>query len=410
MSRGKRTNIDLKRSLVDLQIVGGAPAYIKPLHVGAPNIGSRKRLLERINAILDRNYLTNNGPCVEELESKVREITQVHHCIALANCTSALEIAIRASSLSGDVLLPSFTFVATAHAVRWLGLQPVFCDVKPDSHHLDPADVEARITERTSAIIGVHTWGEPADIDHLTSIADKYRLKLLFDAAHAFGSAYKGKPIGGFGVAEVFSFHATKYINSLEGGFITTNDPVLAETARLMRNFGFAGRDQSIMVGTNAKMSEFSAAMGLTNLESRELFVKRNRRLVKTYSRHLAGVAGVNLRFPKDVSTSNCQYIVAEIDGQSFGATRDTLLKILHSEGVLARRYFYPGCHRMAAYANCLHADKSTLPHTDALCEKVLLLPTGMGVNVDDVAKICSIICVVKANATELQRLVSEGR
>ncbi|TAM01379.1 MAG: aminotransferase class I/II-fold pyridoxal phosphate-dependent enzyme, partial [Pusillimonas sp.] len=206
------------RSEADLAINGAPPAFEKPLHVGRPNIGNREAFLQRVNQILDNQWLTNNGPMVQEFERRIAAHLGVKHCIAMCNGTVALEIAIRALGLEGEVIVPSWTFVATAHALYWQGITPVFADIDPTTHNLDPAAVRRMITPRTTGIIGVHLWGRAAPIDELQTIADEHGLKLLFDAAHAFGSTYKGQTIGRFGACEVLSFHATKSFNTFEGG------------------------------------------------------------------------------------------------------------------------------------------------------------------------------------------------
>ncbi len=243
--------------------------------------------------MLDRNWLTNNGPYVQQFETRIAEFLGVRHCIAMCNGTVALEIAIRALGLSGEVIVPSFTFVATAHALQWQEITPVFCDIDPATHHLDPAQVEKMITPRTTGIIGVHTWGRPCDMDALEAIARRRKLQLLFDAAHAFGCSYKGKLVGGFGRCEVLSFHATKFFNTFEGGAVLTDDDALAEKMRLMRNFGFSGYDNVIYIGTNGKMTEVCAAMGLTSLESVEQFMETNRRNHHAYTPRVEGIPGI---------------------------------------------------------------------------------------------------------------------
>ena len=251
-------------SKADLAINGARPATSDPLHVGRPNIGDRVDFLHRLEGILDRQWLTNNGPLVQELEARIAAHLGVRHCIAMCNGTIALEIAIRALGLTGEVIVPSWTFIATAHALHWQEITPVFADIDPTTHNLDPAAVRRMITPRTSGIIGVHLWGRPAPIRELQAIADERGLKLLFDAAHAFGCSYEGQMIGRFGTCEVLSFHATKCFNCFEGGAIVTNDDALMEKVRLMRNFGFAGYDNVIHPGTNGKLTEVCAAMGLS--------------------------------------------------------------------------------------------------------------------------------------------------
>jgi dTDP-4-amino-4,6-dideoxygalactose transaminase len=184
----------------------------------------------------------------------------------------ALEIAVRAAGLSGEVIVPSFTFIATAHALQWQHITPVFCDIDPRTHNIDPVAVEALITPRTTGIVGVHIWGRGCDVTKLTDVARRHKLRLLFDAAHAFGCSYEGTAIGNFGDAEVFSFHSTKWLNSFEGGAVVTNDDDLAGKVRLMGQFGFADYDRVDSIGTNAKMSEVAAAMALTSIESADVF------------------------------------------------------------------------------------------------------------------------------------------
>jgi dTDP-4-amino-4,6-dideoxygalactose transaminase len=247
----KSKDMNTSWSMDSLAILGGSPAFAEKLHVGRPNLGDRTRLLERINDIFDQLWLTNGGPYVQELELRVAELVGVKHCIAMCNATVALEIAIRALGLAGEVIVPSFTFVATAHALQWQQITPVFCDIDPLTHNIDPRRIEELITPLTTGIIGVHLWGRACNIEQLEEIARRRNLKLLFDAAHAFGCSYKGKMIGSFGSAEVLSFHATKFLNTLEGGAVVTNDDQLAQKMRLMKNFGFTYYDRTDDVGTN---------------------------------------------------------------------------------------------------------------------------------------------------------------
>jgi dTDP-4-amino-4,6-dideoxygalactose transaminase len=342
--------------------------------------------------MLDRNWLSNNGPFVQEFERRVADYLGVKHCIAMCNATVALEITTRAAGLRGEVILPAFTFIATAHALQWQEMTPVFCDVDPRTHNIDPARVEELITPRTTGIIGVHLWGRPCDVEALTEIANRRNLKLLFDAAHAFGSSHEGKMVGSFGLAEVFSLHATKFFNSFEGGLIATNNDALAEKIRLMKNFGFSGYDNVIYIGTNGKMTEVCAAMGLTNLESIEEFASVNRRNYEAYRFGLAGIPGLSLLRYDESEKCNYQYIVTEVDEKIAGLSRDELIKVLHAENVLARRYFYPGCHRMEPYRSYYPHARLLLPETEKLAQRVMLLPTGTAISESDIAVICSIL------------------
>jgi dTDP-4-amino-4,6-dideoxygalactose transaminase len=392
----------------ELAIMGGPPSFEEILHVGRPNIGDPKRLLDRISDTLDRGWLTNNGPNVQELEREFSKLLGVEHCIATCNATVALEILIKATGLAGEVIVPSWTFIATAHALQWQGVTPVFCDVDPVTHNLDPRRVEEMLTPRTTGIIGVHLWGRPCDIDALANIARRHNIRLMFDAAHAFGCSYKGRMIGGFGDAEVFSFHATKFFNTFEGGTIATNDAELAAKIRLMKNFGFEGYDKVSHIGTNGKMNEISAAMGLASLESLEEFVDVNRRNYGWYREELDGVPGVHLLPYDETENCNYQYVVLEVDAPVTGLGRDELVQVLWAENVHARRYFYPGCHRMEPYRSYYPHAGLMLPVTERLAGRVLSLPTGTAVGEDQIRTICSIIRTAVSRSSTIRRRLSE--
>jgi dTDP-4-amino-4,6-dideoxygalactose transaminase len=395
----------------DLALFGARPAFEEALHVGRPNLGDRAALLVRINKLLDNRWLTNDGTYVQEFEKRIADFTGVKHCIAMCNATVALEILIRALDLKGEVIVPSFTFVATAHALQWQQITPVFCDIDPRTHNLNPATIEDLLTPRTTGIIGVHLWGRPCPIDELQAIADSNGLALLFDAAHAFGCKYGARPIGSFGRAEVLSFHATKFINAGEGGAVVTDDDALATRVRLMKNFGFLGYDEVASIGTNGKMTELSAAMGLTNLESVESFTQINRENFEFYGQELANVPGLSLiRYDKN-ENPNYQYVVVEVEAVKTGLTRDELLAVLHAENVLARRYFYPGVHRMEPYCSSFPGAGLGLPETEALASRVLVLPTGTAVKTADIGKICAIIRLAIEHGAEISKgLIPAGQ
>jgi dTDP-4-amino-4,6-dideoxygalactose transaminase len=384
-------------SPADLAINGAPPAFTEPLHVGRPNVAGRVRFLQLVGDMLDRCWLTNDGPLVREFERRVAEHLSVEHVVATCNGTIALEIAIRALALTGEVIVPSYTFIATAHAVAWQGLTPVFADIDPATHCLDPGAVRALITPRTSGVIAVHLWGRPAPIAALERVCAERGLALLFDAAHAFGASYGNRNIGNFGACEVFSFHATKFLNSLEGGAIVTNDAALAEKMRLMRNFGFAGYDNVIHPGTNGKMVEACAGMGIANLAKIDTILAANKRNYRTYAEKLAGVPGLRLLAYDDTESSNHQYIIVEI-GPEFGGARDQVVAALHAENVLARRYFWPGCHRMQPYRDLFPWANSHLPNTNNVAARVVVLPTGMAISEEEIATICAVLRVLHAS------------
>ena len=398
-----------KTGVAELAVAGGEPMFRQTIHVGRPNIGDRQRLRERIDDLLDRRWLTNNGQYVQEFERRVALRIGVRHVVAVCNGTVALEIAVRALGLTGEVIVPSFTFAATVHALHWLGITPVFCDVHPRTHTLDPRRAEELITPRTTGLIAVHLWGRACEVDDLSAIANRHHLKLLFDAAHSFGCSYKGRMIGNFGNAEVLSFHATKVLNTFEGGAVVTSDDDLADRLRLMRNMGFRALDEVVSVGTNGKMSEVSAAMGLTGLESIDEFIAVNRRHYEHYRHELAGIPGITLAPVSETERSNFQYVVLDVDEAHSGISRDDLIRVLHAENIKARRYFFPGCHRMPPYRDLYPEAGASLPETERLAESVLCLPTGETLTAEDVAAICGIVRLAVSHSGELRPILSRA-
>lgn len=399
--------MNLKNDLRDLAILGGTPAFSAPLHVGKPTLPRAAELLPRVAAILERSWYTNDGPLVREFEARVAELAGVRHCVAMSNGTAALEVALRALDLQGEIIVPAFTFIASAHCASWLGLTPVFGDVNPSTHLLEVGEAARLMTDRTVGILPVHLWGRPCDVTAFDEFARANRLALVYDAAHAFGCSSAGRPIGGSGAVEVFSFHATKFVTTGEGGAATTNDDGLAARLRLMRNFGFAGYDNVVSVGTNAKMSEFAAAVGLTSLAGMAETMEANGRNHALYSKLLAGARGLEV-MPYDPATSpNYQYVIVEIEAAETGISRDTLQAVLRAENILARRYFYPGCHRMEPYRR--RPDRRSLPATERLAETVLALPTGLATPEDAIESVCDIIHFVISGGEALSYAIAKS-
>ncbi|MCC7475014.1 MAG: DegT/DnrJ/EryC1/StrS family aminotransferase [Pirellulales bacterium] len=385
--RNEAVNEQQKRRRMTLPAGGEGKLFAEPLHVGRPNLADRERLLSRFSAVLQRQWLSNNGPCVQEFEAAIAERLGVRHCVAVANATLGLQLAVRALGLGGEVIVPSFTFPATVHALAWQGIRPVFVDVDPVTHNIDPEQVALLVGPQTTGILGVHLWGNPCDTQALERIASRHGLALLFDAAHAFGCAHRGRMIGSFGRAEVFSFHATKFLSCGEGGAVTTNDDELANSLRRLRSFGYEG-DQVAELGINAKMNELNAAMGLCSLECYDRFVARNAANLTAYRDVLAEARGLCLFAPPTADLRNHQYVVVEVNSQEAGITRDAVLAALHEENVLAKRYFHPGCHRLAPYAALYDRQRTPLPHTEELSQRLLQFPTGMAVTPADIHRI----------------------
>ncbi|AFJ01912.1 DegT/DnrJ/EryC1/StrS aminotransferase [Methylophaga frappieri] len=354
-------------------------------------MGDKNEFLKYVEDIFESKWLSNNGPLVQQLEQRIAQHHRVKHCVAMSNGTVALEIAIRALELKGEVIIPSYTFIATAHALHWQAITPVFADIDAGTHCLDPESVRKMITPNTSGIIGVHLWGHAAPVEELQNIADEHNLKLMFDAAHAFGNSHKGKIMGNFGEAEVLSFHATKLFNTFEGGAVLTNNDELAKKMRLMRNFGFGGVDNVIYPGTNGKLTEICAAMGLVNMDNLDSVIEHNKSNYLAYQRGLERLPGISIFRFDEAQKNNYQYVVMEVD-EACPVSRDDIVKALHAENILARKYFWPGCHNMKPYKLLFPHAGMLLPNTQAISERVIVLPTGTNLNIDEINTITTVI------------------
>jgi dTDP-4-amino-4,6-dideoxygalactose transaminase len=329
-----------------------------------------------------RNYLPSfadgmltNGNVVARLEAAVAERLGVSHCVAVSSCTSGLTLVQKALGITGEVILPSFTFFATGHAVLWNGLKPVFADCDQRTWTMDASDVEARITEHTGAILAVHLYGNPARIEELQQIADRHGLKLIFDAAHAFGSSYRGSPIGGFGDAEVFSLSPTKLLVAGEGGLVCTNDSTLARMIKAARNYGDAGSYDPELLGLNARMTEFNAAMALAGLALVDQKIKRHNEIAKQYTELLAGTPGIRFQeVDKDDCSAYKDFSVL-VSQPEFGMSRDEIGDALLSQGIPTKKYFYPPLHRQRLFTANGAGSGIALPNTSRISEEVLSLP-----------------------------------
>ena len=400
----------MKRGIHDLALAGGPPAFLRDLRVGRPNTGSHERFLEHASRALDEGGLTHGGPLVREFEERIARAAGVRHCIAVCNATVGLELLARDLAADGgvgdEVIMPSLTFVATGCAVAGQGLKPVFCDVEADTGLIDPDRIEALITPRTRAVIGVHLFGQACDVTRMAKLAEAHGLRLFFDAAHAFGGTYRDRQLGSFGDAEVFSFHATKVINCFEGGAIVTNDDALADRMRSLRYYGFGDGGEATVVGTNAKMHEISAAMGLTSLDAFDEIVADNRADFEQYRRLLADVPGVSTLGYDERNRNNHHYLVVTVDAEAAGLHRDVLLDVLRAENIIAQPYFARGVHQMTPYRS---TPPPWLPNTERLCGQLLALPTGPSVGTADVAAICDVIRTAVAHGPELTLTARRG-
>lgn len=373
-------------------IIGGQPEFDNPVHVGRPNLVDRDAILADIAKVLDCRWFTNNGPRVQEFEELCANVLDVREFVATCNGTAALELATRATGMSGEVLTPAFTFIATAHCLTWQGIRPRFCDIDPTRHTLPADQIGIKRTPSSSGVLAVHLWGEACDVNGLQRECDALGLPLVYDASHAFGCADSGESLARFGTCSTFSFHATKFVSSFEGGGIATNDPGLAKKLRFMKNFGFEGYDRVTHLGTNAKMSEVSAVMGIHSIRNMTEFIAQNRMNYEAYCCGLRGIEGLSIYQWSESTTPNYQYVVATIEEQEAGIPRDLVVDALHAENILARRYFWPGCHRMEPYASSREFDSGPLPATDHVAERVIVFPTGTSMNAESIGRVCNAV------------------
>lgn len=387
----------------DIALLGGRPAFTEMLAVGRPNVPNRRAFLARVERMMEGRQFTNNGPMVREFEAEVARDMAADHCIATCNATVGLELIVHALGLKGEVIVPSFTFVATVHALYRQNIRPVFCDVDPETHCLDPEAVEALITSSTTGILGVSLWGTYSGEAALRDIADRHGLKFILDSAHSYGCAHEDGTMTRHCHAEVLSFHATKCIQAMEGGAILTDDDEVAERLRFLVNFGFAGEDKVLHLGTNGKMNEAEAAMGLTSLEAKERIFTRNRLNLEAYAAGLKEVPGIRLVGLPRPGTHNCQYVVAEVDAGVMGLTRDELVGALRAENVFARRYFHPGVHRMEPYSGLFPDAGERLPVTERLARNVMVLPNGLEVSRGMVMRLTDRIAAIARRAGEVR-------
>ena len=354
-------------------IDGGQPVFPDGLPLARPAIADPAAVAEAAGTILASGVLTN-GPYVRRLEQRAAEYLGVRHCVAVASCTAGLMLALRASGLSGDVVLPSFTFSASAHAVAWNGLRPVFADIRPDDLLLDPEAVARSAGVRTSAILATHTYGTPCDVEALGRLARDNGIRLFFDAAHAFGSRRGQAMVGGFGDAEVFSLSPTKVLIAGEGGIIATNDDSLAERCRIGRDYGNPGDYDTRFVGLNARMSELHAATALASFEDLEERIAQRNQLAERYRKVLADVPGIDFPAVAEADRSTYKDFTILIDAERFGMDATKVAAALAAEGIQTRRYYAPPVHRQRAY-RWVGPANGALPETDRAAARVLTLP-----------------------------------
>ena len=350
--------------------------------------------VEKIKSIWDSHWMTNNGGIYQELEENLKSYLGCENLELYVNGHMALDISIKALQLKGEIITTPFTFASTTHAIVMNDLTPVFCDIKPDDYTIDEEKIEALITDKTSAILAVHVYGQPCNVSRLEEIAKKHNIKLIYDAAHAFGVKIDGKSIASFGDVSMFSFHATKVFNTIEGGAIIFADKSLERKLRSLRNFGIEGPESVMEVGSNAKLSEFSAAMGVCNLKHLAEEIKKREHIFTIYTKLLAGHDGITIinpdKDPENGIISNYAYFPIIIDESITQYTRDDLFEELQNHNIFTRKYFYPLITDFECYQDRFSAYE--LPVAHYVADHVLTLPMYADLADDDVRRICEVI------------------
>ncbi|MDP8207329.1 MAG: DegT/DnrJ/EryC1/StrS family aminotransferase [Candidatus Electryonea clarkiae] len=365
--------------------------FKKPIFVTRPFLPPIEEFSAGLQEIWDNQWLTNEGPVLQRFSRQLSQQCDTDNVCLFTNGTLALQIGLQGLGITGEVITTPFTFVATTHALYWNKIRPVFVDIEPDYYTLDPDKVEAAITPWTTAILAVHVFGYPCKLDELADIARRHNLKLIYDAAHAFGVTVDGKQISHFGDMSMFSFHATKLYHSLEGGMLIFQDDGLKSTFDYLKNFGFKNEVEVVMPGTNAKMNEMQALMGILVLKHLDDLIEKGRVIEAMYRERLAEVPGIH--FPPELTANiryNYAYMPIEVNEKEFGMSRDMLYEKLREYNVFARKYFYPLVTDFACYKNVQTRDSLTV--ANGVADRILCLPTYYDLAIDSIERICEII------------------
>jgi dTDP-4-amino-4,6-dideoxygalactose transaminase len=389
-------------------VLGGPPAFREPRYITRALRPDERLFGELVASVFRSRWFTNDGELVRQLEARLAERLGVAFCAALCNGTIALQTALRSLDLTGEVITTPFTFPATVHAIEWIGLTPVFCDVDPETYNLDPACAAELVSDRTSALLPVHVFGNPCDVVAIEELARARDIKVVYDAAHAFGVAHRGRPIGAWGDLSVLSFHATKLFHTGEGGAVMGMNADHRKTVARLRNFGIVGEDDVVGVGLNGKLSEVHAALGLALIGSIDGELHARRRLAERYRERLTGIEGLRFQRRAPETMPNHSYFTVEISPDRFGLSRDELHVALRAENVITRRYFYPLCSDNECYRHLPSAQPDRLPNARQVAASVLCLPIYGGLDLADVDRIADAIIAVRAAAPQVRQALKD--
>ncbi len=366
--------------------------FEEPIYVTRPLLPDLKEVTEKLKDVWESKWLTNGGPQHIALEKRLQETLRVPHLSLFNNGTIALITACQSLRLSGEVITTPFTFPATPHVLTWNGIKPVFCDIDPVTMNIDARKIESMITPQTTGILAVHVFGTPCDVIKMQEIADRYGLKVIYDAAHAFGVEINGTSIGAFGDISMFSFHATKLFHTAEGGALTFKDPHLKPRIELLKNFGIKNEEEVVMPGINGKMNEIQAALGIVLLDYVEEERKKRKMLIDAYRHALKDVEGVACLNGLPGVKNSCQYFVIRIDEKIFGRSRDHVYERFKEYNVFTRKYFYPLCSNYTCYRQLPSSAPGNLPVAHKVVGEVLSMPLYGGLSSADIERICTIL------------------
>lgn len=360
--------------------------------VTSPLLPNLDEFHELLKEIWDSKWITNNGSFHQQLEEALADYLKVPYVSLFTNGTLPLITALLALRITGEVITTPYSFVATTHALWWNGIKPVFVDIDPRTGNIDPNKIEAAITPKTTAIMPVHVYGKPCDIKAIQDIADKYGLKVIYDAAHAFGVEVKGESVLNAGDMSTLSFHATKVYNTIEGGAMIMHDAKTKQRIDYLKNFGFAGETEVVAPGINSKMDEMRSAYGLLNLKQVDKAIEARHQVAIKYREALRNVEGIEFWDDMPDVKHNYSYFPIFVDAKKYGMTRDELYFMMKEQGVLGRRYFYPLISNFSTYRNLPSATKENLPEANKMTEQVICLPMHHALRDEDIEKTLNII------------------
>ncbi|UJF26085.1 DegT/DnrJ/EryC1/StrS aminotransferase family protein [Planococcus sp. 107-1] len=382
-----------------------ASPFENPIFITSPLMPKVEDVTNKISEIWKSGQITNNGNQHKELTKQLEAYLQAPNLSLFNNGTLALLLGIKALGLTGEVITTPFTFPATVQALDWNGLKPVFCDIDPITLNIDASKIEALITEKTSAILAVHVFGNPCDVDQIEKIARKHKLKVIYDGAHVFGAKLHDRPISDFGDMTMFSFHATKLFNTIEGGALAVKDEELLQKLNLLKNFGILNAEEVVLSGLNAKMNEVQAGIGIEVLKLVEEERLKRHQLKKAYEGHFSEVPGIRPITVLEGESSSYQYFVIEVDEQEFGSSRDWLHQELEKYNVFTRKYFYPLCSDFDWYRQLESAKPENLPVAQKAVKQVLSMPYYGNLPIEAVNQICQLIKELQQSLKALTRI-----